>query len=136
MLNLTNEQLLICIADESGFVDWYVERFMPEHLPEFVGLFPQEKLKDMIRRGRRIALRKRFTDPASQVHFVTLMWRVGANFFQMPGFSAIADDFSDTPSSRIDRFYAVPSDLAAEAILAADDQVWFWDEGEIGASAP
>jgi len=34
MLKLHPQQLALRIAQKPGFIDWYINDFMPEHLPE------------------------------------------------------------------------------------------------------
>lgn len=125
MMRLSEKQKYARIATEPKFVAWYVDDFMPSQLPEVLRLFKRDKLVEMVAVGRRIAVDHGFTDPPSQAHFITLMWKIGAGFFTMPGFREIALDRTRPGPERINRFYAVSEDQAADAILAADDAVWF-----------
>ena len=75
--------------------------------------------------GRTYARAFGIDDPASQAKFVTLMWQVGANFFEFPGFREIAHDRSLTAAQKIDGFYGVPEDLAVEAIINPDERYWY-----------
>lgn len=122
MLNITQAQLDARIATENGFTQWFVDKLMPEELPEFHAEFSRDKLLGCARRARRTAIHLGFDDPPSQAHFAGLMWRIGAGFFLFPGFREIARDTTTPGPVRIDRFYTqVTPDEAADAILNADD---------------
>lgn len=126
MLKISQAQLDARIATESGFTQWFVDQFMPEELPEFHAEFTRDKLLATARRARRTAIDLGFDDPPSQAHFVALMWRLGANFFQFPGFQEIARDTATAGPVRVDRFYTqVTPDQAADAILNSDDTLLF-----------
>lgn len=135
MLTITQAQTLLAIDDEPGFLAWYVDAFMPDHLPEFHRAFRRDDLIGMVGRGRRVAIARGFDDPASQAHFVTLMWTMGPNFHHFPGFREIARDRSQPGSLRIDRFYReVSSEQGADAVLGADDRYWFTDPADKGGA--
>jgi hypothetical protein len=126
MLRLTQAQMLLAIVEERGFVDWYVDRFMPDHLPDFHRAFSRNELVSMVRRGRQEAIVYDFDDPASQVHFVTLMWTMGPTFHHHPGFREIATARDQPGPARIERFYReVTDEQGASAVLAANDRYWF-----------
>jgi hypothetical protein len=98
---------------------------MPEYLPEFHESFNCVDLSEMVRHGRKWALRYGFNDPESQVHFVTLMWKIGPNFYHFTGFREIANAMDQPGPVRIERFYQVSDEKGAEAVLGADDRYWF-----------
>ena len=126
MLKFTQAQLGSRIASEGGFAQWYVDAFMPEHLADFHSQFGRAKLLAVAVRARRLALRFGFTDPGSQTHFVSLMWRLGGNFFLFPGYREIVGDTQTDGVTRIDRIYAeVTPDQAADAILNGHDGLLF-----------
>jgi hypothetical protein len=126
MLIIRKEHMTLRISQEEGFVDWYVNDFMPEHLAEFHESFSNEDLYRMVRNGRKEAIAYGFDDPSSQVHFVTLMWKIGANFHHFPGFKEIASTTEQSGQKRIERFYnEVTDDQGAEAVLGANDRYWF-----------
>ena len=74
--------------------------------------------------GRRYARHFRIEDVPSQMHFITLMWTVGANFFTFPGFAEVASSGLDGPA-KIDAFYAVDRDRAVAAVMQPDDRYWY-----------
>lgn len=125
MLRIRQEQLDVFLADESWFVQWYVSSFMPDHLPGFHETFDDQELKEMVTRGRRRAIEQGFDDPPSQVHFVTLMFKIGPTFYQFPGFREITETKGVAGPERIRRYYEeVSEEQAAEAILGAEDRCW------------
>lgn len=125
MLTIRKDQMSVGISDEKAFIDWYVNEFMPDHLPEFHESFSSEDLGRMVRRGRNEAIKYGFDDPPSQAHFVTLMWKLGPNFHHFPGFREIAEDRGQPGPERIGRFYQVSDEEGGEAVLGADDRYWF-----------
>lgn len=125
MLIIRREQMTMRLAEERGFIDWYVNEFMPDYLPEFHETFSYEDLAEMVRHGRREALKYGFDDPESQVHFITLMWKIGPNFHHFPGFREIANATDQPAPLRIERFYQVSDEEGADAVLGADDRCWF-----------
>lgn len=133
MIQIRDEQLGAFLADERWFINWYVRRFIPDYLPGFHETFTDEELREMVAHGRRIAMQYGFSDAPSQVHFVTLMFKIGPTFYKFAGFREITEATDLPGPERIRRYYEdVPRDLAAEAILGAEDRCWEPDlvEGE------
>lgn len=127
MLTIRQDQMTLRIADEQGFIDWYVNEFMPEHVPEFHEALSNKDLNEMVAHGRREAIKYGFNDPDSQVHFVTLMWNIGPNFHHFSGFREIANATDQPGPQRIELFYRVSDEQGAAAVLGADDSYWFSD---------
>ena len=125
MLTIHPEQMTLKIAQEPGFVDWYSNDFMAEHLSEFHALFDNESLHEMVKNGRKEALNHGFKDPTSQVHFVTLMWHIGPDFHQFPGFQEIAHTSQQAEPERIDHFYQVSDTQWDDAVRNSDNRHWF-----------
>lgn len=124
-MKIRTEHMTMNLAEETTFVTWYVHEFMPDYLPEFHAVFTTADLTRMVRNGRKEALAHGFTDGPSQAHFVTLMWKLGPSFHRFPRFKEIANDRQGTGPERIERFYQVPDDQGAWAVLGADDRYWF-----------
>ena len=124
MLKLRLEQLTYRIREEADFIDWYVNDFMPDQLPEYHTLFDVDTLKEMTKNGRDRAIKHGFNQPISHSHFITLMWHIGADFYQQPGFKAIAES-NEPEAERIDAFYQLSDDLWDEAGEQADERFWF-----------
>ncbi len=103
---------------------------MPTHLSPFHQVFEPEKLRAMVKTGRDEALKQGFTEPASQVHFVTLMWHIGPNFHHFPGFREIAKATEQPERYRIKRFYQVSDEQQREAIEGCDDRYWHQGIGQ------
>jgi hypothetical protein len=125
VLSIRKEQMPMRLNEESGFIDWYINEFMPEYLPQFHETFNFEDLAKMVAHGRREALKYGFADPESQIHFVTLMWKIGPNFHHFPGFREIANATDQPGPMRIEQFYHVSDEEGADAVLGADDRFWF-----------
>jgi len=43
----------------------------------------------MVKYGRTQAIQQGFLNPSNQVQFVTLMWQLGPDFYDFPGFKEI-----------------------------------------------
>jgi len=125
MLKMRLSQMLMHIMSEEGFVDWYVNKFMPDNLPEFHQNLSTTSLEDMVRSGRKIAIAHGFSEPDSIFHFVTLMWIVGPNFMDFAGFKEALEHKDLSDAQCIDALYSVDRELAAEAIVNADDTAWW-----------
>ncbi len=126
MFTLRKEHMMMRISQEQGFIDWYVNDFMPEHLAIFHESFNKEDLYRMVRNGRKDAIACGFDDPSSQVHFVTFMWKLGANFYQIRGFKEIVNTTEQSAPERIERLYNEISDAQRDyAIDNTNDRYWF-----------
>lgn len=125
MLKMRPLHMLMRIVSEKGFVDWYVNDFMPDHLAEFHQALSTTSLEDMVRSGRKTAIAYGFSEPDSIFHFVTLMWIVGPNFMDFAGFKEALARKDIDDAGRIDALYSVDRELAAEAMVKADDTAWW-----------
>ncbi|MFA5983579.1 MAG: hypothetical protein WC782_06155 [Methylococcaceae bacterium] len=124
MLVIKDHQLTAPIANESGFVNWFVDTFMPGFLDEFHDTIARDILIKRTRYGRNKALSFGFKDPISHTHFVWLMWEIGPDFFTFPGFKEIVEDTTKPEMQRIDAFYQVPDKLDKAAMFGSHWQVW------------
>ena len=123
------------LAADSDFADWYVNSFMAQNLPtQYYSVSDQGK-HEMVINGRKWARYCNFQDGEAQAHFITLMWKIGADFFCRPGFAEIAKRSAQDEMARIDAFYAVPRELAADAIMSPDDRYWYPLENGIKTGA-
>lgn len=125
MLIIRDDQLKMNITEENGFVRWYVHQFMPDHVPYLHEAMDEATLERMIRNGRKQAIAMGFSEPGAQVHFVTLMCKIGANFYQFPGFKEIAEATHLPDQERIEAFYQVSDEQGGAAFEGADDRFWF-----------
>ena len=106
MLIMREDQLTLPIANEKGFVDWFVTDFMPENLDEEdYDKFDEETRRRRVKHGRDIAIRYGFNDPVTQTQFVALMWRFGAHFYSYPGFWSITQTTNRPGEERIKAYY-------------------------------
>lgn len=117
--------MLMRIVSEEGFVGWYVNEFMPDNLPEFHQALSTTSLEGMVRFGRKTAITHGFSEPDSIFHFVTLMWVVGPNFMDFAGFKETLERKDLDDARRINALYSVDRELAADAIVNADDTAWW-----------
>ncbi|MCF6345804.1 MAG: hypothetical protein L3J00_04970 [Thiomicrorhabdus sp.] len=132
MLTLHPDQMTLRITKEADFIDWYVNEFMPSELPDYHALFDSEELiemlKEMIKHGRGQAIHHGFNTPVSHSHFITLMWHIGAAFYQAPEFKAIALAKDQPETERIDAFYQVRDQHWREAKQNANERLWLPEE--------
>lgn len=135
MLKISRQQRLAFLKPDEAFVEWYTESFMPDNLPHFYHDIDNAMLRRMVLNGRRIAESKGFPDPATQAHFITFMWSVGADFFEFPVFAAIVNQPKLSPAEKIDRLYKVDGSVASEVIVKADDRAWFRVPGQTNGGA-
>lgn len=127
MISIKNDLLTLNISTEQGFVQWYVHRFMPDHVPDLHQAMDNATLEKMIRNGRNQAISMGFYQPSGQVHFVTLMCKIGANFYDFPGFKEIAQATHLPEEERVEAFYQVSDEQGAAAFEASNDRYWFPD---------
>jgi len=130
MLKLRPDQMTQHITQKTEFIDWYVNKFMPDQLPEYHQLFDLEELSEMIKNGRDQAIQHCFNTPLSQSHFITLLWHIGANFYHASGFKAIALACEQPEEERIDAFYQLSDEHWNEAIQQRDNYLWFKEVSE------
>lgn len=112
------------LREETDFIQWYIDDYLPENLPDISQAFPPKDLKIMIKNGRKEALKQGFTDPASQVHFVTLMWQLGPNFHHFSGFKEIINADQASEAERIDQLYQVNAAQWDNARQNSNDHYW------------
>jgi hypothetical protein len=124
-LRLSTELMYATLSEDKPFAEWYVTQFMPAHVPEFAYAISEEGKREMVLQGRRYAERFGIRDVPSQYHFITLMWKVGPNFFEFPGFRETLIDPTLTGPEKINRLYETPGEQAVEAIMRADDRYWY-----------
>lgn len=124
-LRIGKEQLYSTLAEDEAFAEWYVTEFMPAHIPEFAYAISEEGKREMVTQGRRYAEQFGIRDTPSQYHFITLMWKVGPNFFEFPGFRETLRNPTLTEHEKIARLYETSTEQAVEAIMMADDRYWY-----------
>lgn len=124
-LTLSHDQMVAHVRRDADFAHWYAENFMKTHLPQFYWSVSPEGRNEMVINGRRYAQYFGIADIPSQMHFVTLMWTIGANFFVFDAFRKIAVDRDLSGPQKIDAFYAVDPDLACDALMNPDDRYWY-----------
>ena len=124
-MRFTANQMAGPLHADDAFVDWYVENILKVQVPEHYFVLSPEGRREMTLNGRRYAERFGIRDIPSQMHFITLMWKLGAGFFTHPGFAEVAGDSSLEGPEKIDAFYKVPKEQAIDAITAPDDRYWY-----------
>ncbi|MFW5444394.1 MAG: hypothetical protein ACKE51_08825 [Methylococcaceae bacterium] len=125
MLIFRDDQLTIPIANEQGFVDWYIECFMPENLTKYHRMFDEETRRKRVKHGRDIAIRYSLNDAISQVQFIALMWRFGAHFYRYPGFWAVTQQTDNAGPERIDQYYLLSDNEFAAVMVGEEYSDWF-----------
>ncbi|MQQ08042.1 hypothetical protein GFB49_06225 [Epibacterium sp. SM1979] len=113
------------VQKDPDFAEWYVEQVMRTQLQQFYWAVSNQGKREMVINGRHWARRYGLSDSEAQAHFISLMWKVGANFFVFPGFVDVVQDTSRNDMSRVEAFYQVDQEQAAEAIIGSDDRFWY-----------
>lgn len=126
MLQIRQDQMYALLKDDEAFVRWYRDEFMPRHLPEY-HLSPIQEVskREMILQGRSYAQRFRLAEVPSQIHFITLMFKIGPNFFEFPGFRDALAARGVKESAIIDDLYRVSAADAERAMKGADERYWW-----------
>jgi hypothetical protein len=124
-LVISKNQRMAGVTDDTDFAEWYVEEFMKVHVSDMYYQLSHDGKREMVLNGRRYAIERGFLDPESQAHFITFMWKVGANFFLQPGFREVAEDEDMTPEAKVDAFYNMDQDQAVHAIMNPDERYWY-----------
>ena len=124
-IKFAKKQMMTHVDHDEDFADWYVDEFMRKNLPDPYYSISAAGKREMALNGRTYARNLGFVDNESQAHFITFMWKIGANFFLHPGFSEIVNDRNLSGPEKIDCFYAVPKDKAVHAIMNPDDRYWY-----------
>lgn len=128
MLKIRQEQIYEMMDSDEALIHWYLNVFMPEHLPAYYySTIHEESRKEMVLQGKKYAAGFGLVTFPSIVHFVTMMFNVGPNFFLFPGFREALITKANTEEEVIDRLYAVSASDAEAAIKGADDRYW-WPE--------
>ncbi|MEL7497428.1 MAG: hypothetical protein AAFN77_07435 [Planctomycetota bacterium] len=128
MLEFNQGQLYQMVENDDDFVNWYKDRFMPEHLPEFhFSPIQDESKREMILQGRAYARKFNLKTVPAHAHFITMMFNIGPNFFTFPGFRHALTKPWDNEEQVIDRLYNVSFEHAERAMKGADDRYWWPD---------
>jgi len=128
MLKIRQEQIYAMMNDDESLVHWYLNVFMPEHLPTYYySSIREESRREMVLQGKKYAAMFGLDTFPSIVHFVTTMFNIGPNFFLFPGFREALTARASSESEVIDRIYSVSVEDAQRAMQGADDRYW-WPE--------
>lgn len=128
MLKIRQDQIYEMMDDDAALTHWYLNVFMPEHLPTFYySPIHEESRREMVLQGKKYAATFGLHKFPSIVHFVTMMFNIGPNFFLFPGFREALTSRASSEEELIDRMYAVSHYDAERAIRGADDRYW-WPE--------
>ena len=127
---IKRSQMMAPLQADAAFAEWYVEEFMKVHVPEyyFDEVLSDEGKREMTIQGRTYAKQFGIKDTPSQMHFVTLMWKIGANFFTHDGFLQVAQDPTLDGPAKISAFYGMPREQAIHAVMNPDDRYWYPDQ--------
>lgn len=126
----SSDLMMTSVTRDADFAEWFVEEVMKLHVPDPYFTVSPEGLREMTINGRTCARQCGISDSPSQAHFVILMWKIGPNFWQHPGFREVAMNPTIAGPEKIDRFYAVPKEQAVHAIMNPDDRAWFSNVSE------
>jgi hypothetical protein len=125
MITIRDDQLTLTIANEQGFVDWYVNKFMPKFMPVICQEISETTRKARVRKGRALAIAYGFLDPKSQAHFVTFLWEMGPKFYTFSGYKEIIENTKQSMPNRIERLYDEITEAEEEkAIKGFNEKDW------------
>jgi len=124
MLKLRSDQMTLGIKEETDFIRWFVNDYMPENLPHIHQVFTPEELNTLVRNGRNQAIQHGFHQPVNQTHFITFMWNIGANFYDTPAFKPILENNLLSESEKIKQFYQVSDEDWEKSIQQANESYW------------
>lgn len=134
-MRITRKQKQSIVASDAAFSEWYVDSVMKSELPQFFYAISAQGKLEMVTNGRTWARLHGFEDAEAQAHFITLMWKIGPNFFLFQGFAQIAQDTGGDDMTRAQAFYQVDPALAKRAIMNPDDRYWYPRENGIVTGA-
>lgn len=124
-MRMSKSQMMAPLEPDEGFAGWYVENILKVHAPEHYFAVSAAGRIEMTVNGRRHAESCGIVDIPSQMHFITLMWKLGAGFYRHPGFRDVAQDGDLDGPAKIAAFYEVHPDDAVHAIMNPDDTLWY-----------
>lgn len=125
ILEFNDRQMQAMLNDDEDFIDYFTTVIMPKHLAPFAILSESVQTREMIRWGRRYAEHFGFDDPVYQVHFVVLMWKIGANFFEFPPYQQIIADEARSQEDKMKLCNLAPTFEEEDlAIRKSDESYW------------
>lgn len=119
-------QMNAMLTDDEDFVNYFTSEIMPKHLPVYADMANDWATKGMVTWGRRYAEYFGFADPIYQIHFVVLMWKVSANFFEFEPYKDILADRDQSEEERMERCNLEPTyEQDSHALLNGNEDCWF-----------
>lgn len=127
MLQLRREQLEAIQQDDTIFVEWYVEDIMKQFFAHLYFSLTAAGKREMVLNGRRWARAYGLSTAEAQGHFISLMWDIGPNFHQFPGFRDILERTNIVEMEKIDLIYSdnITHAQSQAALQGADDSYWY-----------
>lgn len=125
MMRMSDEQALGAPMAEDAFLDWYVEDFMRSELGLFYTDLGPRLSRTFTGTGRLYADHFGLRRPDLRAQFITLMWVLAPNFWEVPEFRAILDDGSLSEVDKVDALHNVGDEAAEAAMAGADSEVWY-----------
>ena len=125
MFKMTKDQMLSAPMDDDVFADWYVEEFMRGELTDFYTDLGPNVCRTFSLNGRRYAEHFGIRRPDRQGQFITLMWILAPNFWQVPAFREVLEDLSLDEEAKVDALHDVPETAAQQATAGTDSNYWY-----------
>jgi len=124
-LEFDDSQMNAMLDDDQDFADYFTQTIMPKHLPVYADMANDWATPQMVINGRRYAEHLGFEDPVYQIHFVVLMWKISANFFEFEPFKTILADRSQSEETRMERCNLEPTyDEDVHATMKGNSNYW------------
>ena len=125
MMKMTDEQALGAPMSDEAFLDWYVEDFMRTELDAFYIDLGPRLCRTFTATGRLYAAHFGLRRPDLQTQFITLMWVLAPNFWEVPEFRAFLENDALSEGDKIDALHEASDEAAAAAMAGADSEAWY-----------
>ncbi|SFA52398.1 hypothetical protein SAMN04487972_109107 [Paracoccus halophilus] len=125
VIKFTKEQMNSAPMPPREFAKWYVSEIMTTEFPHFVRDLYPHICEQQTRNGLLYARHFGIMRPDLQAQFMTIMWALGPNFFEVEEFGEILSDTSMTEDAKIDALYAVSDRAGGMAAQRANDLYWY-----------
>ena len=107
------------------FARWYVSDIMKTEFPHYIRDLGVEACERQTRMGTLYARHFGIKRPDFQGQFMTIMWALGPNFFEVEEFYRVLTDQHMSEEQKIDALYKVSDAAGGAARNRANDLYWF-----------
>lgn len=107
------------------FATWYVREIMSTEFSYYVRDLHVHICEQQTRNGLLYARHFGITRPDLQGQFMTIMWALGPNFYEVEEFGEILRDMSISEDAKLNALYSVSDQAGGLAFHRADDLYWY-----------